>query len=113
MKFIIKRSSYEAVGLDGVISGETHKILRCGKDYFECFPINRLTKECINIVFAVDSDGPCYKGECIKADRVDLFEVNTLEEMLALVEKVGSVIIFPPDNVEGYYTLEIYDDYRE
>lgn len=47
-------------------------------------------------------------------------QVNTLEELCALQDEIGSELIFGigevrkgPDKYEKVYMLEIYDDYRE
>lgn len=45
------------------------------------------------------------------ADRRIEIEVNSLEELLELYKKYGSLII--NNSEEGYIQLEIYDEYRE
>ena len=113
MKYIIERTSNEPIGLEGLIPGEIHDYATCTKEFFNMYPVNWFNKNYTNIIL-VEGDGcPYYKGVSIKSKEVFLYEVNTLEEMNALIEKVGRVIIFPSDCAEGYHKLEIYDDYRE
>lgn len=39
-----------------------------------------------------------------------LCEIPSLE---AFVDKYGMIVLSPPENKEGYYEVEIYDQYRE
>lgn len=41
-------------------------------------------------------------------------EVNTLEELMRMVKRKGSIIVHSPSgDKDGLPSLEIYDDYRE
>lgn len=39
-----------------------------------------------------------------------LCEIPSLE---AFVDKYGRIVLFPPENKEGYYEVEIYDQHRD
>lgn len=45
------------------------------------------------------------------AYETDTIELNTLDDLLALVNKEGEIIVSKTE--KGQHTLEIYDDYRE
>ena len=44
-------------------------------------------------------------------ERIYTIEINTLEELMKLIEKEGQIVISP--NSKGLPTIEIYDDWRE
>lgn len=113
MKYIIKRTSEKPIGLEGLIPEEIHEIVRFMKEYYDIHPGRWFYKNFTNIKLVERTGNPYYEGVAKEAKKVHLYEVNTLEEMNALVKKVGPVIIFPPECAEGYHVLEIYDDYRE
>ena len=61
-----------------------------------------------------------YPGKCLdtfhgpgkeKEEDCYLIEINTLEELMKIREKYGSIIIY--EQWYNYPILEIYDDYRE
>ena len=55
---------------------------------------------------------PC--EEAINKSNYEWFiEVNSLEELVYFCDKYGDIIIGKPFGVNGMYTVEIYDDYRE
>jgi hypothetical protein len=39
--------------------------------------------------------------------------VTEVEDLHKFAEEYGTIILFPPDNAEGLWTIEIYDSYRE
>ena len=53
-----------------------------------------------------------YKGLRGYDDEYEV-EVKTLEELLALIDREGQIIVEPYGDDEHPYQIEIYDDYRE
>jgi hypothetical protein len=53
------------------------------------------------------------RGTEIEPTHAYMVEINTLEELIAFVNKYGDCIILKPDCEEQLFLLEIYDDYRE
>ena len=113
MKYIIKRASGDPIGLRGLIPGEIHRIERCTKDFYDRNPVNWFNKHFTNIHLVTVAGSAYYEGVAKKAKSVYLYDVNNIEEMNALVEKVGPVIVYASDCAEGFPILEIYDYYIE
>ena len=41
-------------------------------------------------------------------------DINSLEDLMKLTEKVGDIIVSPPhEETDNHPSIEIYDDYRE
>lgn len=114
MKYVITQTSNGPIHLEGLIVGKIHRYATCRKDYCDSHPGNWFIEGYTNITQADGEDTSYYIGVRKEAEVVYLYEVNTAEEMNALIKKVGSpVIIFESDCAEGYPKIEIYDTFRE
>lgn len=108
MKYIIERTSdLDARPTDYCIHEEVHKFdyrnLRIKEHEYNWKQFHDICRD-ISIV-----DG-YYVGVRKMATDVWVSEVDDLHEF---VRKYGRIILFPPDNEEGLWKIEIYDDYRE
>ena len=113
MKFIIYRSSTwtdENPNVEGANETDVHLIDNCyHKHLFEQFSKNHTDIKQVG--------AEKWKGTNTTPQRLWVIEFNTIEELLAFIDKYGKVIIhkksFVLQNKEGYREIEIYDDYRE
>lgn len=108
MKYIIERTSnWEGKPIDECTKMKVHKY-----DYRNlCVKDHKLFWEdfckCNRDIQIFDD---CYRGTHIEAKDVWVAEVNDLHEF---VNQYGDIILSEPDNEEGLWRIEIYDDYRE
>ena len=113
MKFIIYRSSTwtdENPNVEGTIETPVHLIDRCyHKHQLEQFSKNHTDIKQVRV--------GKWEGTNTTPQRRWVIEFNTIEELLAFVDKYSKVIVHKGDfllrNKEGYREIEIYDDYRE
>lgn len=66
-----------------------------------------------------DSPKPCEgavlsEHKTAHGENIWEIEINSLEELIELKKKLNyPIILLNPNQIEGMYQLEIYDDYRE
>ncbi len=71
-------------------------------------------KEMVETEQIKEQEDECYLSETI-------IDVKSLDELLSLIKRVGSIVIYKADCLDkngnpikdDKYTIEIYDDYRE
>ena len=113
MKFIIYRSSTwtdENPNVEGAVETDVHLIDNCyHKHQLEQFGKNHTDIKQVG--------AEKWIGANTTPQRFWVIEFNTIEELLAFVDKYSKVIVhkknFDLPNKEGYREIEIYDDYRE
>ena len=113
MKFIIYRSSTwtdENPNVEGAIETAVHLIGRC-------YHKHQLDKFSENHTDIKQVGAEKWEGTNTTPERLWAIEFNSIDELLAFVDKYSKVIIhkksFALQNKEGYREIEIYDDYRE
>ena len=108
MKYIIDRSS----SYKGAPIKECSIELLHGYEYFR-FDANRIAFEQFKMThhdIKAEDDG-YYRGTSNNATLVAyVAEINDLHEF---VKQYGPIVMFEPNNEEGLFVIEIYDDYRE
>ena len=110
MKYIITRSSSwsDNPKIDGAVKELIHRYdYRIDNIRNRLNVWNEFCERCRDII--VESDGG-YRGTCKEPVEVWVVEITDLHEF---VKRYGTIILFEPDNEEGFWKVEIYDDYRE
>ena len=109
MTYLINRTSVwpeEDPEVEGAYPIQVHEIYMSKAEVCPSF----ILINCINIRQEED----LWIGECTTAKDFWAIDINSLEELNALISKVGyAIIIHKAENTEGLLSIEIYDSYRE
>lgn len=110
MKYIITRSS--SMGDEEPIKGckieEIHNYVRFYKDIKNKPQLwEYANNRCRDLV----EEGDCYRGVEKIPEQVFVIDVDDLHDFAR--QHDGKIILFEPDNEEGLWKIEIYDEHRE
>lgn len=113
MKYIVYRTSgfgyHEDPKVEGAVQTELHFIDHC----FHAEALEEFGRTHTDIKQVSERH---WTGVGVLKKPAWTIEINTIEELMAFIEKHGEVIVWPKNHCDifgDYPAIEVYDDYRE